>query len=139
MNNKQELTIMQRYGYRTFIILILIFIFSTFLLVEYFQSDQTHPTLLILAILFYLIFVILLIGFSLTNVKKINKKYFQTTTLIGQKGRVTRGVKAGEIGSAQVSNEEWSFVSESDTKENDLIEVIAVMDDKITLKVKKIS
>lgn len=139
MAKKSELTIMQRYGYRTFIILIIIFIFSTFLLVEYLTTGQVHPTLLVLSILFYIIFVILAIGFSLTNVKKINKKYFQTDSLIGQKGRVTRGVKAGERGTAQVSNEEWSFVCDSDTYDNELIEVVAIMEDKVTLKIRKLS
>ncbi len=139
MSNRSELTIMQKYGYRTFIILILLFIFATFLLVEYLITGQDHPTLLVLAILFYIILLILGIGFSLTNVKKINKKYFQTDTLVGQKGRVTRGVKAGEKGTAQVANEEWSFICDSDTFDNELIEVTGVLDDKVTLKIKKLS
>jgi membrane protein implicated in regulation of membrane protease activity len=139
MNKRSELTIMQKYGYRTFIILILLFIFSTFLLIEYLITGQDHPTLLVLAILFYIIFLILAIGFSLTNVKKINKKYFQTDSLIGQKGRVTRGVKAGEKGTAQVSNEEWSFICDSDTYDNELVEVTGVLEDKVTIKIKKLS
>ncbi|MCL5681053.1 MAG: hypothetical protein M1515_03275 [Candidatus Thermoplasmatota archaeon] len=139
MSNKSETTLTAKYGFRTFFVLLILFIFSTFLLIEYFASGQQQPSILALSILFYIIFAILLIGFRLTNVKNIRKRYFHPDSVVGQVGRVTKGVPAGQRGGVQIESEEWSFISDSDTKDNENVEVVRVMEDKVTLKVKKIS
>jgi membrane-bound ClpP family serine protease len=134
----QELTLIQRYGFRTIIILILLFVFSTFLLFEYIITGYVHTTILILSILFYFITAVLLVGFSLTRVKKINKSYFTMDSLIGKTGKVIKACKPGEKGSATVASEDWSIESDEELFEGDTIVVIGVLEDKITLIVKKI-
>ncbi len=133
-----ELTLIQRYGYRTIIVLILLFVFSTFLLFEYIVTGYVHTTLLILSILFYTITIVLIVGFSLTRVKKINKSYFTMESLLGKTGKVIKACKPGEKGSATVASEDWSIESDQELFEGDTIEVIGIMEDKVTLKVKKI-
>lgn len=126
-----------KYGYRTIIVLVLLLIFSIFLLVEYFISEETNIFTLALAIIFFLITLILFIGFRLTIVNKIEKKYFHMETLIGQSGKVLKGVKAGEKGTVNVSNEDWSFICNSDTSDGENVTITEIMDDRITLKVRK--
>ena len=81
--------------------------------------------------------LILLVGFRLTRVERIHKKYFHAETLVGQKGRITKGVPSGNPGSVTVMNEDWSFVCDSDTSDNEAITVTEVMDDGVTLRVAK--
>ncbi len=133
----QELSITQRYGYRTLILLILILIFASYLLFEYYYTGAVHTTLIVLSILFYFIDIVLFIGFSLTRVKKINKAYFKMEALIGKEGKVIKGCRPGEKGSATVSSEDWTIESDEELKEGDIITVTGVLEDNITLKVKK--
>ena len=133
-----KLTLIQRYGYRTIVILILLFVFSTFLLFEYIVTGYIHITILILSILFYLITIVLIVGFSLTRVKKINKSYFTMDSLIGKTGKVIKSCKTGEKGAATVASEDWSIESDEELFEGDTIKVVGIMEDKVTLKVKKI-
>jgi|GEM_PF-781965 membrane-bound ClpP family serine protease len=128
-----------KYGYRTLIVLILLLIFSTYLLLEYFISRETNVFLLALSIIFYVITVILFIGFRLTIVDKIHKKYFHNEVLIGQKGKVLKGVNAGTKGTANVMNEDWGFICDSDTRDGDIVTVEEIMEDNVTLKVRKSS
>jgi membrane protein implicated in regulation of membrane protease activity len=127
-----------KYGYRTLAILILLTVFSTFLLVEYFLSGDKNTFLLALSIIFYPLTIILFVAFRLTVVDRIHKKYFQNETLLNKSGKVLKGSSVGSKGSANISNEDWSFICDSTTKEGDTVEVIGILDDNITLKVRKI-
>jgi membrane-bound ClpP family serine protease len=133
-----KLTLIQRYSFRTIIILILLFVFSTFLLFEYIVTGYIHITILILSILFYLITIVLIVGFSLTGFKKINKSYFTIDSLIGKTGKVIKSCKPGEKGAATVASEDWSIESDEELFEGDTIKVVGIMEDEVTLKVKKI-
>ena len=128
-----------KYGYRTLAILILLAIFSTYLLTEYFLSGEKNTFLLALSIIFYPITIILFVGFRLTVVDRIHKKYFHNETLMNKSGRVSKESGVGIKGSANISNEEWSFICDSITNEGDTVEVVGILDDNVTLRVKKIA
>jgi len=136
---KEPSKLMMKYGYRTIIMLALLLIFSIFLLVEYLLTKEENPLLLAISTVFFLITIILSVGFSLTTVIRIEKKYFHSETLIGQKGRVTKGVIAGVRGTVTVANEDFSFISNSDTSDGETVTVSKIMDDNVTLVVRRSS
>ncbi|MGC8645052.1 MAG: NfeD family protein [Thermoplasmata archaeon] len=127
-----------KYGYRTVGLLVALAAFAFFLLAEYFISGGV-ALFLVFSILIFVITVFLLIGFSLTTSSRITKRYFHPDNLVGQTGRVLKGVPAGEVGTVTVVNEDWSFISDSDTNDGDIVVVTEVLEDKVTLKVKKAS
>ncbi|MCL4447827.1 MAG: hypothetical protein M0Z77_07060 [Thermoplasmatales archaeon] len=137
--SREVSSIIVKYGYRTLIILSILLAFSTFLLVAYIASKESNAFFLSLSIVFYLLTLILFVGFRLTKVERIHKKYFHTETLVGKGGRITKGVTAGNLGSVTVMNEEWSFVCDTNTSFNDEVVVTQVMDDRVTLRVRKSS
>lgn len=128
-----------KYGYRTLAILTLMAIFSTYLLIEYFLSGEKNTFLLVLASIFYPLTIILFVGFRLTVVKKIHKKYFHNETLLNKSGKVSKGAEVGIKGSANISNEDWSFICDSITNVGDTVEVVGILEDNATLKVKKVA
>lgn len=136
---KEVSPIIVKYGYRVIVVLFLLFIFSIYLLVEYFLSGRTNNFYLAISIIFFLITLLLFLGFRITIVHKIEKKYFQLDTLIGQTGRVSKGVHSGERGTLNVSNEDWSFICNSDTTDGEIVTVVEVLADQALLKVKKSS
>ncbi len=136
--NRKELTIIDRYGYRTFIILLLILIFAIYLIYLYFSTGEVHSSYLFLSVLFLIIAVIIFVGFRFTIIKKIDKIYFNTNTMIGESGIVITPASAGLKGTVRIQHEEWSFTSNEDMQVNDKVEVISVMDDKVTMVVRKI-
>lgn len=136
---KEVSPIIVKYGYRTLGILIMLVAFSTFLLIEYFLSGERNAFFLALSIIFYPITLILFVGFRLTVVDRINKKYFQNETLLGKSGKVKKGSSAGAKGTVNISSEDWSFVCDSSTEEGDTVEVIETLEDGITIKVRRIS
>ncbi|MCL4333203.1 MAG: hypothetical protein M1290_00510 [Candidatus Thermoplasmatota archaeon] len=124
-----------KYGYRTLGLLIFLLIFSTFLLYEYFAGKERMPLFLALAVIFYIITLVLFVGFSYTVVTRIEKKYYRVDDLVGQTGKVFKGVKAGERGTVNVRNEDWTFVCDSDTSDEQIVTVKRVMEDRVTLVV----
>ena len=137
--HREVSSLVVQYGYRTLGMLILLAIFSTFLLTEYFLSGETNTFFLVLSIVFYPITLILFVGFRLTVVDRIHKKYFHSETLLRKIGKVSKGSSAGNKGSANISSEDWSFICDSNTKEGDTVEIIEILEDNVTLKVRKIS
>jgi membrane protein implicated in regulation of membrane protease activity len=128
-----------KYGFRAMVPLSIILIFALFLLIEYLSSGRNDSLLLALSIVFFLTDALLFIGFTITISTRITKKYFHPETLVGRTGRVINGRPANNLGTVTVMNEDWSFICDSDTNDNDIVEVIEVMDDKVTLKVRKTS
>ncbi|MEM0073613.1 MAG: NfeD family protein [Thermoplasmatales archaeon] len=127
-----------KYGYRTIGLLVALTIFALFLLSEYFLAGQV-VLFLVLSIILLVVVVFLFIGFSLTTSSRITKRYFHIENLKGQKGSVVKGVPAGTKGTVTVLNEDWSFICDSDTNDGDVVTVIDVLEDKVTLRVKKLS
>lgn len=136
--SREVSSLIVKYGYRTLAILILLTIFSTYLLVEYLLSGEKNTFLLALSVIFYPLTIILFVGFRLTVVDRIHKKYFHNETLLNKSGKVLKGSATGIKGSANIANEDWSFVCDSTTSEGDTVEVVGILDDNITLKVKRI-
>jgi membrane-bound ClpP family serine protease len=128
-----------KYGFRAMVLLSIILIFAFFLLIEYLSSGKNDSLLLALSIVFFVTDALLFVGFTITISTRITKKYFHTETLVGQTGRVINGRPAKSLGTVTVMNEDWSFICDSDTHDNEIVEVIEVMDDKVTLKVRKTS
>ena len=87
--------------------------------------------------MFVLLALILFVGFSQTIVTRIEKKYFHSENLIGHSGKILKGAKAGERGTVDVLNEDWSFVCDSDTNVDDTVTVRNITDDKVTLQVER--
>ncbi|MEM0127897.1 MAG: NfeD family protein [Thermoplasmatales archaeon] len=127
-----------KYGYRTIGLLISLAAFAIFLLTEYFLTGGI-VFFLVFSIIIFVVLIFLFIGFSLTTSSRITKRYFHSDTLKGQNGNVVKGVPAGVKGTVTVLNEDWSFISDSDTSDGDLVTVIDVLEDGVTLKVRKIS
>ncbi|MGC8563030.1 MAG: NfeD family protein [Thermoplasmata archaeon] len=127
-----------KYGYRTLAILILLTVFSTYLLTEYFLSGEKNTFLLALSIIFYPLTIILFVGFRLTVVDRIHKKYFHNETLLNKSGKVSKGSVVGIKGSVNIANEDWSFICDSTTNEGDTVEVVGILEDNVTLRVKRI-
>ncbi|MGC8618487.1 MAG: NfeD family protein [Thermoplasmata archaeon] len=127
-----------KYGYRTLAILILLTVFSTYLLAEYFLSGEKNTFLLALSIIFYPLTIILFVGFRLTVVDRIHKKYFHNETLLNKSGKVSKGSVVGIKGSVNIANEDWSFICDSTTNEGDTVEVVGILEDNVTLRVKRI-
>lgn len=128
-----------KYGLRAIIPVSIIALFALFLLVEYLISGRTNSFLLAFSIVFFVTALLLFVGFTITISNRITKKYFHTETMVGQPGRVIRGVPAKTVGTVNVMNEEWSFVCDSDTFDNEAVTVLEVMEDNVTLRVKKFS
>ncbi len=128
-----------KYGYRAVVPIAIITIFALYLLIEYFITGRNNSFMLAFSIVFFLIALLLFVGFSITISQRITKKYFSKETMIGQTGRVLKGVPANEIGTVVVKSEDWSFVCDEDTIDNELVTVVAVQDDSATLKVRKSS
>ncbi len=126
-----------KYGFRAVVPLAIIFIFALFLLVEYLISGMSNTFLLAISIVFFVIDLLLFVGFSITVSHRITKKYFQMGTLVGQTGRVLRGVPANEVGTVVVMSEDWSFTCDVETYDNEQVTVVSVQDDNATLRVKK--
>ena len=59
--------------------------------------------------------------------------------MVGQTGRVLKGVPANELGTVVVMSEDWSFICDTETHDNDQVTVIGVQEESATLRVKKIS
>jgi membrane protein implicated in regulation of membrane protease activity len=127
-----------KYGYRTIGLLVALAAFAAFLLAEYFISGGI-VFFLVFSIIIFVITIFLFIGFSLTTSSRITKKYFHPENLVGKTGKVLKGVPAGEPGTVTVVNEDWSFICDSDTSDGDMVTVVEVLDDKVTLKVRKVS
>lgn len=128
-----------KYGFRVVVPVSLVSIFAIFLLVEYLLTGRKDSILLALAIAFFVIDLILIVGFGLTTSSRITKKYYHTETLIGQNGRVIKGVPARNTGTVTVSSEDWSFTCDSDTSDNEIVTIVDVFPDNVTLKVRKTS
>ncbi len=126
-----------KYGYRTMGLLIVLLAFSAFLLVEYLVTGENTPFFLALSIVFFLLTLILFVGFSQTVVTRIEKRYFHSENLIGHSGKILKAARAGERGTVNVLNEDWSFVCDSDTNVDETVTVRNIMDDKITLQVER--
>ena len=128
-----------KYGFRAIVPVAIILIFAFYLLTEYLISGSTNSFLLALSIVFFATGLLLFVGFTITISNRITKKYFHTETLVGQSGRIIKGVPANTVGTVAVLSEDWSFVCDADTSDNEMVTVTEVQDDKVTLIVKKIS
>ncbi len=128
-----------KYGFRTVIPVAIILIFAIILLVEYLTTGMNNTFILAFSIVFFLIALLLYVGFRITISHRITKKYFHIETLVGQTGRVINGVPANVVGTVTVVNEDWSFVCDSNTSDNDLVTITEVQTDNVTVRVKKIS
>ncbi|MEM0135544.1 MAG: NfeD family protein [Thermoplasmatales archaeon] len=136
---KQPSKFAVKYGYRAVVPLAIIIIFAFYLLIEYLITGESNSFLLAFSIVFFVIAALLFVGFSITISKRITKKYFHTGSLVGQTGRVLKGVPANELGTVVVMSEDWSFVCDTETHDNELVTVIGVQEETATLTVKKIS
>ncbi|MCL4446956.1 MAG: NfeD family protein [Thermoplasmatales archaeon] len=128
-----------KYGYRAVVPLAIILIFAFYLLVEYLVTGMNNNFVLAFSIVFFLIAILLFVGFTITISNRITKKYFHTETVVGQTGRVLKGVPANQIGTVVVMSEDWSFICDTDTYDNELVTVIGIQEDTATLRIKKIS
>ncbi len=128
-----------KYGFRAVVPLAIILIFAFYLLIEYLITGRSNDFLLGFSILFFAIAILLFLGFTITISSRITKKYFHPETMVGQTGRVLKGVPANNIGTVVVISEDWSFVCDVDTYDNELVTVTGVQEDSVTLKVKKSS
>ncbi|MCL4450993.1 MAG: NfeD family protein [Candidatus Thermoplasmatota archaeon] len=136
---KQPSKFAVKYGYRAVVPLAILLIFAIYLLIEYLITGMNNSFLLAFSIVFFLITLLLFVGFSITISKRITKKYFHPETLVGQTGRVLKGVPANELGTVVVMSEDWSFICDTETHDNDQVTVIGVQEESATLRVKKIS
>lgn len=128
-----------KYGFRAVVPLAIIFVFALILLVEYLITGMGNTFLLAISIVFFVIDVLLFVGFSITVSHRITKKYFNRGSLVGQTGRVLKGAPANDMGTVVVMSEDWSFICDVDTYDNELVTVVSVKDDNATLRVKKSS
>ena len=136
---KQPSKFAVKYGYRAVVPLAILLIFAIYLLIEYLITGMNNSFLLAFSIVFFLITLLLFVGFSITISNRITKKYFHPETLVGQSGRVLKGVPANELGTVVVMSEDWSFICDTETHDNDQVTVIGVQEESATLRVKKIS
>ncbi len=136
---KQPSAFTVRYGFRAIVPVAIISFFTVFLFAEYLYTGRGDSTLLALTILFLIIDLILVGGFRITISSWITKKYYHPETMVGETGRVIKGASAGETGTVTVASEDWSFVCDSDTYDNEIVTVVQVMPDNVILKVRKIS
>ncbi len=125
-----------KYGMRVIVPLALFLLVAVLFLVLYFNTGRNDNVLLGLFFLFLIVTVLLFFGFRITISNRITKKYFHTETLIGQKGRVIKGVPAETLGTVNILNEDWSFLCDSDTSDNQIVTVTEVLEDTATLRVK---
>ncbi|MCL5874423.1 MAG: NfeD family protein [Candidatus Thermoplasmatota archaeon] len=124
-----------KYGMRVIVPLGLFLLVAILFLVLYFNTGRSDDVLLGLFFVFLIVTVLLFFGFRITISHRITKKYFHTEALIGQKGRVIKGVPAKTYGTLNVLNEDWSFICDSDTSDNQVVTVAEVMEDTATLRV----
>ena len=73
-----------KYGFRTVIPVAIILIFAIILLVEYLTTGMNNTFILAFSIVFFLIALLLYVGFRITISHRITKKYFHIETLVGQ-------------------------------------------------------
>lgn len=125
-----------KYGMRAIVPISLFLLVALLFLILYFLTGRSDDVLLGLFFVFVVVTVLLFFGFRITISHRITKKYFHTETLIGQSGRVIKGVPAGTVGTVNVLNEDWSFVCDSDTTDNQMVTVTEISEDTATLRVR---
>lgn len=92
---------------------------------------------LLAGIIIVLIGVGLGYGFKTTAVRRISKRYYTMETIVGKEGVAKSGFDAGNKGVVNVDNEYWSAVTSDRISEGDMVTVVSVESDKVTLRVKK--
>ena len=124
------------YGIRPFLITVAILICGGYLTVYAILRGDTDY--LISGIFILMIGAGLGIGFHRTETRKITKKYFSASTLVGKQGRAQVAFAAGTKGVVQLENEFWSSFCEEDLQAGDAVEVVYVDPDKVTLRVRRV-
>lgn len=87
--------------------------------------------------------IIILIGFGLgygfktTTIRRITKRYYAVDTIVGKEGTAKSSFDADTKGVVNVDNEYWSAVTDGRIQEGEDVLVVAVEQDKVTLRVKK--
>lgn len=76
-------------------------------------------------------------GFKTTAVRRITKRYYNVSTMVGREGTAKSTFDAGTKGVVNVENEYWSAVSSGRIVEGETVTVESVEADRITLRVRK--
>ena len=124
------------YGIRPFLITVAILIGGGYLTV--YAIPRGNTDYLISGIFILMIGAGLGIGFHRTETRKITKKYFSASTLVGKQGRAQVAFAAGTKGVVQLENELWSSFCAEDLQAGDAVEVVSVDPDKVTLRVRRV-
>ena len=123
------------YGIRPFIITVAILVGGGYLTVYAILRGNTDY--LISGIFIIMIGAGLGIAFHRTETRKITKRYFAPSTLVGKQGRAQVAFAAGTKGVVHLENEFWSSFCAEDLQAGDVDEADSVAPDKVTQRVRR--